>query len=134
MMISALLVLTACGGPKEYVPYSMTDLCATSSRADVIVEGDLRLGDVIVSENKYRIVLAETYDQPKPFLAIGVEIGDGNNQMAQIPDNFKLEDVKILTDDGQVVTDGDRVLVYGSYRGSCLSTLTVTVDKIEAVK
>jgi hypothetical protein len=121
--IGVLFVLGIAGcGPREYTEYAFADVCESAeSREYITVNGVLRIPNTVfeVHTNMYRIHLVEDIDQPTPFLELDIDEGTKNNQMHPLTDNFILDDIKIQTDDGQIVSHGDAVTVSGFYRGSC---------------
>lgn len=124
--------LSSCG-PKEYITYELAELCDVEGAQYVTVSGVLQVPASIGEEKKhYTMYLGEEVDG-KTLLWMGIPVGTKNNQMEPIENNFTMDDIKIRTDDGQFVTDGDTVTVSGRYQGYCNAGLIwFTVEKIEA--
>ncbi len=117
---SLLLGLASCG-PREYKTYALADFCDTANAGEyVTVSGVLKIPETVLEyEKTYSALLVEDINQPQPYMRIGIRIGNGNNQMQTLTDNFTLEDIVIRTDDGQIVTYGDAISVSGFYGGAC---------------
>ena len=113
-----LLGLVSCG-PKEYIAYEIDGFCDAVERGEyVTVTGVLRVPESIMEYDRtYGLLLVEELSQDQPRVRIGIKIGTRNNQMQTLQDNFTLEDIKILTNNGEMVTHGDRVKVSGFYGG-----------------
>jgi hypothetical protein len=131
-----LLGLTSCG-PREYKPYALAGFCDTAQGGEyVLVSGVLKIPETILEfDRTYGVMLVEDLNQAKPFVRIGIPIGKGKNEMQTLPDGFTLADIKIQTDDGQIVTYGDTVSVSGFYGGACgAGNSEIDVMLIEAKK
>jgi len=128
-----VLSLVSCG-PKEYVAHEIEGFCDTAESGEyVTVTGVLKVPETIMEYDKtYGLNLVEDINQDQPRVRIGLKIGTKNNQMQTLQDNFTLEDIQILTNDGQTVTYGDWVSVSGFYGGGCISgNSDFTADLIE---
>ena len=136
LLLGALLMLGVTGcGPREYKTYALADFCDTAKAGEyVTVSGVLKIPEtILVFDNTNGVLLVEDINQAQPFLRIGIQIGRGRNQMEKLTDNFTLEDIKIRTNEGQIVTQGDTVSISGFYGGSCIAgNSAMKVELIEA--
>ena len=128
------LGLASCG-PREYTSYALADFCdAIEGGEYAAVSGVLKIPDTILEyDRSYGMLLVEDINQAQPYVRIGIPIGNNNNQMETIADNFTLEDIVIRTDDGQIVTHGDTISVSGFVGGSCgAGNSDISVQLIES--
>jgi hypothetical protein len=126
------LTATSCGGPHEYEAYSLDqEICKNAQRNDYIqVSGVLKLpGTVLVRDKQIRVLLVEDINQDQPWLGLLIDIGKGNNQMERLPENYRLDDFIVRTDDGRAIGHGANVTVSGRMESTIECDLDV--EKIE---
>ena len=137
LLSSALFLLGVVGGcgPREYKTYALADFCDAAKAGEyVTVSGIVKIPEnILVFDNTNGILLVEDINKAQPFLRIGIPIGRGRNHMERLTDNFTLEDIKIHTNEGQIVTHGETVSISGFYGGSCIAgNSAIKVERIEA--
>ncbi len=131
LFVSSLAV-TSCGGPREYEAYSLDqEICKNTQRNDYIkVSGVLKLPEtVLVSGKQVRVLLVEDINQDQSWLGLLIDIGEGSNQMESLPENYRLDDFIVRTDDGRIIGHGVYVTISGRMESAINCELDV--EKIE---
>ena len=137
VLLGVVFILGAVGcGPREYKTFTLADFCDEVESGDyATVSGVLKIPESILEfDRTYGLLLVEDLNQIQPYVRIGLSIGNRNNRMEAIPENFTMDDIKIRTNDGQIVTHGDTVSVSGFVGGHCIDggNSDIKVSLIEA--
>jgi hypothetical protein len=129
-------VLAGCGAPQLM---GLAAACAADSDGkDVAVEGYISTGGAVSCNNydgDYRcmIDITEHQDATGADAGIDVLVGDGSNQMDELPESFGDADLHVRADNGAAVASGDRVRTSGEVSVAPGDICWVTVDKIEKI-
>lgn len=132
----APLMLAACAA-KESTPVAFADVCKLENdHKNLSTVGYFDPGISVYCSDTggdYRCSFdfLEEVGSEKKFSADLLE-GNGKNQLAELPDDYSNEDVKIKTDDGTVIGVEQKARISGEMlvaEGVCL----MEVDKIETV-
>lgn len=83
----------------------------------VYITGSLDVGFMLntIGANCYMLHMTDVKDKEGSQLGINIPIGNGNNQMSEVGDNFSKSSVKIRDDKGNKVVLGKKVKVYGVF-------------------
>jgi hypothetical protein len=84
--------------------------------SEVIIRGRIN-GSVLIYETAtgYELFLEEgkTFDVNAASMSVIIAIGDGNNQIAQLDNNYQESDIRIKGDDGGIILNDDYVAILG---------------------
>ena len=128
-LLSLVSVLVACG-EREYVPHTFDKSFCDTLGDDKFVQvtGILKAPDTVIDEGDRMLVLMVTdINESQPWISVRIDKGKGNNEIAPLPDQFTLNDFKVKTGDGQTLTHGDPITIYGQMLG-CRDMIA---DKVE---
>ena len=134
------LCLVACGPPSLGEEVSIDDLCKPANNDKRVSvsgyfssEGFLTLCSTQGSKKTCSFSLRKSADQKEPSVTIHLVMGDGENQMKDLPEEFKSSDVQIKAVDGKVVGEGGHMKVTGKAligEGSCQ---ILDAERIDAI-
>lgn len=124
-------ILTACGSSEPPVEVQAAELCNEKWEDKMVITyGRIYLPDEMLVMGSYPMILDAPGDGKIPY--ISVYIGDGKNEMKELPENYTDEDVAILADDGTtVITVGDSVRITGEMLSTAATNCQLYVNKIE---
>ena len=137
VLILALISLMLAACAKEATPVAFADVCKLENdHKQLSTVGYFDPGITVYcsdSGGDYRCGLdfLESVGSENKFTADLLE-GNGKNQLAELPDDYSNEDVKIKTNDGTVIGMEQKARISGEMlitEGVCL----MEVDKVEAV-
>ena len=127
-LIGIAWLITGCG-EREYVAKTFDEnFCDTLGDVKFIqVSGVLKAPDTVIDEGDRLLVLIVTdIYKTQPWIQVRIKKGNGNNEIAPLPDQFTFADFKVKTDDGRILSHGDPITIYGQALG-CTS---LSADKI----
>lgn len=123
------LGLVACGPPSLGEEVAIDDLCKPANNEKRVSvsgyfssEGFLTLCTTQGTKKTCSFSLRKSADQKEPAVTIHLVIGDGENQMKDLPEEFKPSDIQIKAVDGKVVGENGHIKVTGKAligEGSC---------------
>lgn len=124
-------ILSACGPSEPPVEVQASELCNEKwEDKTIITYGRLYLPEEMMFINSYPLILDAPGDNQIPYVSI--YIGNGKNEMKELPENYTDEDVAILADDGTtVITVGDSVRITGEMMSTAATNCQLYVNKIE---
>ncbi|MEM9696576.1 MAG: hypothetical protein AAGA56_28805, partial [Myxococcota bacterium] len=114
--VALFFCLAACSpSPGENVP--LEQLCGDASKHEkrVTVEGFITTKGMITfcSQGTCSLSLRADAAKEDPSVTIGIRPGGGANQMAELPERFKPEDLKVVDKEGQQLGNLSKVAVTG---------------------
>lgn len=128
-LICAVWFIVGCGG-REYVAKTFDDNYCDTLGEDRFVEvnGVLKAPDTVIDEGDRMLVLMVTdIDKPQPWIQVRIKKGNGNNEIAPLPDQFAFSDFKVKTEDGRILSHGDPITI----QGQALGCTTMSADIIK---
>lgn len=128
VLIGIVLLIVGCGG-REYVAKTFDqDYCESLGEDRFIeVSGVLKAPDTVIDEGDRLLVLLVTdIDEAQPWIQVRIKKGNGNNEIAPLPDQFIFSDFKVKAEDGRILSHGDPITI----QGQALGCTMLSADKI----
>lgn len=134
-LMTALLI--GCSKSEPPIPVTYEDICRQSGHR-VVIEGYLRLPTMGTNCKSNRCMLNLISDLQGRVLSVTALVrntanrNSGVNAMEPLPNNFRIEDLRIHANDGSIVAPNAKVRVVGDVQkigDSC----QLSVDTIEAL-
>jgi hypothetical protein len=112
LVLVVLGTVNGCGGGDDPpTAVSIRDACGVGDGTSVVVEGYLRLPETLrISDTAVIDLFAATGGRGTP-VEVEFPIGDGPNQLRDIPAKFSVTSLRVQTAAGETVTIIDRVAV-----------------------
>jgi hypothetical protein len=107
--IAALAALAGCGGDEPPVPVAVKDACGAGDGKSVVLEGYLRLPEALQISDTAVIRLFAAMGGRGTNVHVEFPIGDGPNQLKDLPAKFSVTSLRVQSADGGTVTINDRV-------------------------
>lgn len=131
VVVVFLLTLSACGSAEPPPAVSIAEACAPENDGQpATVNGYFQLDFMVFCTDSCLLDFAETPDGESP-LSPDIQVGNGRNQMRELPDDFQDSDFQLTTQDGATLGLSDQVQLSGEMsiaENVCL----MYVDRISA--
>lgn len=109
-VIVLLFALAGCGGGESPpLSVSVADACGTGDGKTVVVEGFLRLPETLTITDTARIKIFAAARGRGADVEVEFPIGEGPNQLRDVPAKFSVTSLRVQSADGGTVTINDRV-------------------------
>ena len=130
---SCALLLVGCAAPAE-VPFASACYIANDGKKIITTGNFTSTVSVYCSDisGKYRCGLDFAGDGSDDIIGTDVVVGDGRNQMVELPDSYSDADIQVMTDDGTVIGIDQPARITGKMivaEGVC----AMYVDKVEVL-
>lgn len=154
-----LFVLVACGGGNEEGKKTIVDFIKEASDKSQESKKPIEksIQDVFSGDyDRYQVILFEGYIGAIPssitwsggkmsvriferrnqtggdYLSLDMPLGESENNVHQLPEEYKQSDLKVVTDDGKILGVGDKVRIKadGYYKSNSLSSNYYSMDVI----
>ena len=128
-IVASSLLIVGCGPPALGEELAIDALCKPENndkRVSVAghfsAAGLLTMCSTMGDKQTCSFKITKTADAEEPAVTVSFVMGDGENQMAPLPEEFKREDIKIKALGGKIVGDRAHIKVTGRAlidEGSC---------------
>jgi hypothetical protein len=113
-LVAGVGLLAGCGPAEPPPVMSIAEACAPENNDKAVsVVGYIQADFMVFCTDSCTLDFAETPDGDSP-LSPYITVGTGANQMRELPDDFKPEDIQVSAQDGTVLSAGDRMQLSGT--------------------